>query len=150
MKIHSKKIYFFHWKRVTKASFCGVVAQSVEQQPFKLVVLGSIPSYPKLNVCWDFFYYFLFWQWRRLMRSLFVFDVENWLERPQRHVEIIALIVLSLFMLIEIYHEIGIQIAIEWCILLLMRWRMVNIEFYSLVLSVESNIGIRELMMIIF
>ena len=28
-------------------SQCGVVAQSVEQQPFKLVVLGSIPSYPR-------------------------------------------------------------------------------------------------------
>ena len=114
------------------------------------MVLGSIPSYPKLNVCWDFFYYFLFWQWRRLMRSLFVFDVENWLERPQRHVEIIVLIVLSLFMLIEIYHEIGIPIAIEWCILFLMRWRMVNIEFYFLVLSVENSIGIREQKMIIF
>gem|GEM_PF-4369933 len=27
----------------------GVVAQSVEQRPFKAVVLGSNPSYPRLN-----------------------------------------------------------------------------------------------------
>ena len=36
-------------------SQCGVVAQSVEQQPFKLVVLGSIPSYPMGRYLGKFF-----------------------------------------------------------------------------------------------